>query len=278
VPTLSQPIEIPTTTETVGKWGKIASLFISVFSFLVALGAGLALAISIAIGVILGLFILASLYITFHFGLHSKILERIRRQILYALTSVVIDYWKVNIKIDEMGNAKVAYNIDGKINFGFNRWLPVRVEAGSDQDSLNFKAINNFTSQELKVEQKMSTPKYRIFQINFDHVLKRNDRFSICVEYDVKNTFFFDREDFYSHRANHYEKRIGIAIEFPKTIELLRVWQTVETEHGDVWQDIEPAQLPTPQKALWNIGKAYYGNNHTLYWTSRRIILPKSKS
>lgn len=278
MPTLSQPIETPTTTETVGKWWKIASLFISVFSFLIALGAGIALAISISIGVILGLFVLASFYVSFRFGLHSKIIERVRRHLLYALSSVVIEHWDVHIKIDEKGNAKVVHNINGKINFGLNRWLPLRVEADSKQYSkTNLKATNNSTSKELQVEQKMDTPKYRTFCIHFDHVLKRDDQFSICVEYDVKKTFFFDKEDFYGHRANHYEKRISIVIEFPRTVELLRVWQTVETEHGDVWQDVEPAQLPTPQKASWNIGKAYYGNNHTLHWTSRTISFLEPK-
>jgi hypothetical protein len=143
---------------------------------------------------------------------------------------------------------------------------------------MNLNAKNCETAQDLRVDDTLNTPAYRAVSVHFDHVLKRPDKFRISVEYDLVDTFFFDVEDWYNHRANHYEKSITLSVEFPKNIEVLNVWQSVETEHGDTWQDIEPARLLTPQKIFWRIGKAYYGNKHHLSWTTRKIkfTVPKT--
>jgi len=252
----------------------VAGAVCSILGLLISLGLGAIPATDVTVALVVAL-VLVAYFIGRHYNVRSLVLSKIRRQLLYALTSIVIEMWETTIKIDENGDANVANRINGKVNFGINRWIPTRIRPETAQGSLGVSAIDNISKDALLVEPTLVTPKFTELRIHFPQELKRGEKFNIILEYDVKGTFFFDKEDFYGHRANHYEKRVSMVIDFPNTVSVSNVHGEVLTEHGDVWQDTARPHLDHSRRGgdrvTWMVNKAYYGNTHTMKWTSRTV-------
>lgn len=251
----------------VGLTGAIAGIL----TFLVSLGVGLLPAVSLTAGVVLGILVILA-FANSRYGVKGLFLKAVRRRMMLSLASVVIEEWTTNVKIDENGGARVTNHIEGKVNFGINSYIPTRLKcADTSAGPIDVKAIDEETGRDLFLEPILTTPNFTEFKIHFPEQKTRGDTFEILLEYGVRETFFFDKQDHYSHKASHFERKISIIIEFPPNVIVTEVNRTVETQHGDIWGDAETPVLENGQRLSWTITGAYLGNLYKMIWDSRTV-------
>jgi hypothetical protein len=228
---------------------------------------------SIAIGMGIVVLIFVAIEIASNFTLHSKFLAPLRKRLLYALSCVVIDKWSVILDISDEGNALTTNEFFGKVNFGCAQWLVFGIWAGQDQAKKKDFEVRIFDV----LRQNYQNPEFlfnesrmKTMKIRFSSILKRGERFHFRIKYELKKTFYFDKEDYYDFQSVHHEKELKMKVVFPENVKIEYVREEVITEHGDVWEEHEKAKITDPQTIEWHVQEALFGNHHTLYWKATK--------
>lgn len=233
---------------------------------------------NLLVGLIIFMATCLVLYSALHFDYHTIILTPIRREAQFALSSIVIHEWNVDLKLKIDGSAEIKHEIEGKVNFGKNRWMVLGISADAPQEEglrPGIQVTNLETGRNIKPEFIQDYPDYKKVRIYFDRVLKRGDKFHYKIGYNLHSCFFFDREDYYAQKASHYEKRITINVGFPPEVDIERAWSEIVTEQGDTWVRHKQPSFG-PHYINWIINKAQAHNTHYVRWITRTIAPPKA--
>lgn len=252
----------------------IVKFVIGVASFLstwMIYGFPIHLSVLIGFSVVLVLFIIADAIS--RFTLHGRYLAPLRKRLLYWLSCVVITRWDTTVEISEDGDAVVSHEFWGRVNFGYNRWITLAIWAGKKQPK-----GKNFELEVFDVKRQVyQTPKlvldedkYKRFRIRFGQTLKSGDKLQFKVKFTLLKTFYFGKEDYYSHDAVHHEKDVNLKIVFPETTKVEYAGGQIMTEHGDEWKEHEKPIISDPQTIEWRIKRALHGNSHKLYWKAEK--------
>jgi len=224
---------------------------------------------------IIGLVVFACSFTLLHIiarlSYHSIIIGPIRRRLQFALSSIVIDEWKVSLDIRGDGSATVIHDFTGRINFGKNRWIVIGIHCDSEQgkgSDLGMEVTNIDTNRAVIPEFLLDFPTYKRVKIYFDSVLERGDEFHYKVKYNLTATFFFDREDYYMQSATHYEKKISIYAKFPPNVSVERAWSAIITDQGDSWGRHKQPVFGS-DFVSWTIDTASARNKHYIRWITR---------
>jgi hypothetical protein len=272
-------------TKKVAAYATAISFVISVAVFISAhVFAGLSIEIGIAIGVASYIVITAISLVDVKYQWHRAIFGPIRKHLQYLLATIVVKEWNVRIKIDPERSANITHEIYGKVNFGYNKWITFGFMADSEQpDRLNFpiSAKCTKTDNPLLVDFVIDSPKYKRVRINFENELERGEEFRIKVDYTLANTFFFDRDDYYTHHAFHNEEIINIEISFPDVVRIGNVKGEVTTEYGEIKGKHDKPLKKTDHFITWKILKGMHGDAFKVSWTptlNQLQVQPKTKS
>jgi hypothetical protein len=251
----------------------LVSAFVSLIALVLINIRAVFLQTALEVNLIAGLVTFAVAYSFLYFfvrqNYHSLVLGPIRRNIQFALSSIVIEKWDVRVCIEKDGNANVKHDFSGRVNFGKNRYVRIGIMAESEQpEKMVVKVVNMDTGREVKPEFLFDYPKYKNVRIHFDRVLERGDLLHYTIEYYVKKGFFFDCEDYYMQSATHYERKISIEILFPDDVVVERAWSEIITDQGDSWME-HSQPIFAPNSIKWTVEKACLGNRHYVRWTTK---------
>lgn len=218
-------------------------------------------------GIVVAILVAGILYVAVlideKYQFHRAIFWPIRRTLLYWLGSLVIDLWKVYVDIDSNGDARVIHDFSGKVNFGFNRWITLGFRADSDQPTcpdFPIRITNKLNDEEVKADFIIDAPRYKRLRVNFQHELRRGDKFHYEVVFGLSRTFFFGKKDYYAFQAYHHEKRIMIDVRFPDDVVVSGVCGEITTEHGDTWKKHkQPERISVKHIVCGRLKEQYMG-------------------
>jgi hypothetical protein len=239
-----------------------------------------ALALAASTGLFLGLLavifavdvILAS-RVHHHRPLYSRLFMALIRRMRSLFEPIVIRRWHTQISISQTGKAKVRTEIEGKVNYGRNRWITCVIHTSVPQRLMSagfdIVAQDVASGRRFLPDQVIDEPTYKMFRLRFGDVLGRGQVFHFIFEYDLENSFFLDRPDFWYHVATRCEEKVTITIIFPQGYKVKDTYSgELTTEYGDnTWEqpDKEP-QLTNERCLKWEIDWVERGSKYKLCW------------
>lgn len=209
-----------------------------------------------------------------HRPLHTRILTPIRMWATFSLASVVVDCWHTHLKIHKNRNATVLSDVEGRVNFGRNRWIECYIHTLVPQKTVadGFKITINdeFRHRTVEPDIVVDEPTFKKYRIKFGGVLARKRQFHYKIRYRLEKNFVFDRKDHWYHVARRPEKKVIISVDFPKSYRIRDYDGDTISEFGEYNPfPRKPEEQPrriSDHELEWTVDTVLNGMKQELSW------------
>lgn len=207
--------------------------------------------------------------------IYSRLLFRLARFIRFLLATVVIEDWIDEIQVIDQSKSSIKTILKGKINFGMNHYIDFVIQSqpqarhADPKEPFNVTITNLVNNRNVNPEFVTDEPTYKVIRIKFGSVLTRGAKFAYQINYELKNSFFLDRKDWWYHTARRHEKNIVLRVNFPKEYIIKDFKGNTITEYGDDTWGRSPKDQPTKVDPIcleWKITDVIRGTKHQLDW------------